>query len=528
MKRACIYARFSSDNQRTESIDAQIRAIREYCVNNKITVVKIYADKAISGTSTDNREEFLKMIKDSKSDLFDYVIVHKLDRFARNRYDQAIFEKKLNDNNVKIISVLEQFNDSPESVILKSVLTGMSEYFSLNLSREVKKGKNENFENCQHIGGTPPLGLDVDKETKLYIINEEEAEIVRLIFQLALEGNGYGKITDILNKRGFLSKRKKPFGKGGIRDLLRNEKYIGTYIMGKKDRKGKATGTEKRKEDVIPAIIDKNVFFTVQEMLNKKRSIRKSNAKVDYLLTGFMKCACGGKFTGVGYKKGRNQKYNYYGCTNKKRKINDCDSTDIRKEVIEELVFNTIKHEIFREDRIDFFINELKNKINTQNENFEVLSKKNNQAILNIKNKKEKLLGLFLDSHISEEEFKMKNNKLELEMIECIKESEMIRNISVVDVDKIESYVRDLAIDFDNKDVRIKKQMLQTFVDEIIISKDTITIKLKFFGLADSDNGGALERNRTPNPLIRSQMLYPIELRVQHYYHINFSHYFQY
>ena len=132
MKRACIYARFSSDNQRTESIDAQIRAIREYCVNNKITVVKIYADKAISGTSTDNREEFLKMIKDSKSDLFDYVIVHKLDRFARNRYDQAIFEKKLNDNNVKIISVLEQFNDSPESVILKSVLTGMSEYFYRN------------------------------------------------------------------------------------------------------------------------------------------------------------------------------------------------------------------------------------------------------------------------------------------------------------------------------------------------------------------------------------------------------------
>ena len=133
-----------------------------------------------------------------------------------------------------------------------------------------------------------------------------------------------------------------------------------------------------------------------------------------------------------------------------------------------------------------------------------------------------------MDSHISEEEFKTKNDKLELEMIDYIKESEVIRNISVVDVNKIESYVRDLAVDFDNKDVRIKKQMLQTSVDEIIISKDTITIKLKFFGLADSDNGGALERNRTPNPLIRSQMLYPIELRVQHYYHINFSHYFQY
>lgn len=97
-------------------------------------------------------------------------------------------------------------------------------------------------------------------------------------------------------------------------------------------------------------------------------------------------------------------------------------------------------------------------------------------------------------------------------MFDYMKESELIKNNSLTDIDKIESYVRDLAIDFENKDIKIKKQMLQTFVDEIIISKDTITIKLKFFGLTDSDNNGVPKRSRTSNLLVRSQTLYPIEL----------------
>lgn len=138
------YARFSSENQRAESILAQVRAIEEYCKRNGYRLIKIYKDEAISGTSTEDREQFLQMIDDSKNKDFKFVIVHKFDRFARNRYDHAMYEKKLEDNGVKLISVTEQLTDSPESVILKSVLTGMNEYYSLNLAREVKKGQKEN------------------------------------------------------------------------------------------------------------------------------------------------------------------------------------------------------------------------------------------------------------------------------------------------------------------------------------------------------------------------------------------------
>ena len=161
MKNVVAYCRYSSDNQRVESIDAQIRAIEEFCEKNNYNLRKIYVDEATSGTSTEDRENFLQMIEDSKLNNFDYVIVHKFDRFARNRYDHAMYEKTLNDNGVKLLSVLEQVNDSPEAVILKSVLTGMNEYYSLNLAREVKKGLKENALKCVHTGGIPPLGYDL-------------------------------------------------------------------------------------------------------------------------------------------------------------------------------------------------------------------------------------------------------------------------------------------------------------------------------------------------------------------------------
>ena len=160
------YARYSSDNQREESIVAQERAIREFCQKNNYNLIKVYKDEAISGTSIKDRTEFLELIEDSKKREFQCVVVHKFDRFARNRYDHAIYEKKLNDNGVKLLSVLEQLNDSPESVILKSVLTGMNEYYSLNLSREVKKGLNENALKCIHNGGIPPLGYNLDKDRR--------------------------------------------------------------------------------------------------------------------------------------------------------------------------------------------------------------------------------------------------------------------------------------------------------------------------------------------------------------------------
>mgnify|MGYP006390401497 CR=1 FL=1 len=181
--RAAIYARFSSNNQREESIDAQVRAITEYANKNGYVIVKSYIDEAFSAT-TDQRPAFLEMIKACEDDIFDVILIHKLDRFARNRYDSAIYKRMIQDNDIRLISVLENIDDSPESVMLESTLEAVAEYFSRNLAREVRKGLKENALKGNHTGGKPPLGYMLDENKKL-IINSDEAYLVRMIFEIS-------------------------------------------------------------------------------------------------------------------------------------------------------------------------------------------------------------------------------------------------------------------------------------------------------------------------------------------------------
>lgn len=141
LSKAVVYARFSSENQRDESIDAQVRAIKEYCEKNNIQIIKVFADRAKSATSA-NRPEFQEMIKFCENDTtgISMVIVHKLDRFSRDKYDSAMYKQKLKLKGIRVVSVLENLDNSPESLILESVIEGMAQYYSANLAREVAKG----------------------------------------------------------------------------------------------------------------------------------------------------------------------------------------------------------------------------------------------------------------------------------------------------------------------------------------------------------------------------------------------------
>ena len=236
MARAVFYGRFSSNNQREESIDAQLRAVEDFARKNSYELVGNYADKAKSGTNSSKRSEFLRMIKDAEWGLFEVVIVHKLDRFSRDKYDSALYKRKLKQCGVRLISVTEQLDDSPESVILESVIEGMAEYYSKNLARETLKGLKENGYKALHNGGKPPLGYDVNSEKK-YIINEREAESVRLIFDMYTTGYSQSEMVNELNERGFKTKLGTIFKSNSIHSILTNEKYTGVYVYNKSARK---------------------------------------------------------------------------------------------------------------------------------------------------------------------------------------------------------------------------------------------------------------------------------------------------
>ncbi len=129
MKTAAIYARYSSDNQTEQSIEGQLRVCEEYAQRNGIAVTDTYIDRAMTGTN-DNRPEFQRMIKDSAEKRWEVILVYKLDRFSRNKYETAIHKKTLKDNGVKVVSAMENIPDTPEGIILESLLEGMNQYYS--------------------------------------------------------------------------------------------------------------------------------------------------------------------------------------------------------------------------------------------------------------------------------------------------------------------------------------------------------------------------------------------------------------
>lgn len=348
------YARYSSENQRGESITAQLRAIYDYASKNSINIVKIYIDEAQSATS-DNRDDFQNMIADLPETKPDLVLVHKLDRFARDRFDAAYYRREIKRHRARLVAVEQDFGEGPEASLMESILEGFAEYFSKNLSREVKKGHTENAMQGKHCGGIPPLGYNLDANGK-YVINVEEAAAVKLIFNRRLAGYSYKQIASELNKLGFVTKNGRPFGSNSLHDILRNEKYNGVFVYRKtspnNSRQAEDPNQTMRIENAIPRIIDEDTFNRVQEIMNAARNQPRPNEgkPVRYLLTGLIRCGlCGQAMSGdtnTRKYKDRSATYGYYKCGLAKRTKECSNRTRYSKNLIEAEVLNCIEKRV--------------------------------------------------------------------------------------------------------------------------------------------------------------------------------------
>ena len=175
MKTAVIYARYSSDSQSEQSIEGQLRVCQDYAKNNNILILDTYIDRAMTGTN-DSRPDFQRMLKDSNKKAWELVLVYKLDRFSRNKYEMAVHKKTLKDNGIKLISAMEYIPDSPEAILIESMLEGYAEYYSAELSQKVRRGMNESRHKGNFTGGNLLYGYKV--ENKKVLIDEDKAEIV--------------------------------------------------------------------------------------------------------------------------------------------------------------------------------------------------------------------------------------------------------------------------------------------------------------------------------------------------------------
>ena len=345
MKRAVLYARYSSDLQTQNSIDAQLRACRDYCQRNQYSIVTEYCDEALSGRS-DERPDFQRMIDAAKQKSFDVVVCHKIDRFSRDRYDHSHYKRILQRSGVKLEYADQRIDDSPEGGLTESLLIGLSEYYSKNLARETMKGLNERAYKGKFNGGIPPLGYEIKDDE--YVINEKEAEAIRFIFTKYIEGWGLSRISQALNELGYSPKRGGRFGKGSLHDILRNEKYIGVYKFGRVRRTADGQRNSHKHDaeaitvaGAIPQIIDNETWEKCKQK-NLENQIRPGSysAKRTYLLTGLLKCKCG--FNMVGHYSNARKK-SWYICGQNTRKAKTCDCKMVECSKIESEVIEMLK-----------------------------------------------------------------------------------------------------------------------------------------------------------------------------------------
>lgn len=501
IKRAVAYARFSSNNQRDESIDAQLRAIREYCERNNIQLVEIYTDEAQSAT-TDMRDDFKNMIDDifaGKLDI-DTVLVHKFNRFARNKYDSAIYKKRLRDIGIKVVSVTQPIDDSPEGRILESLIEAMDEYYSENLALEVKKGMLENALKGKHTGGGRLLGLSVDNEGFYY--PDENAPIVRRIFQEYADGVPKAQIVARLNAEGYRNQYGRPFNTRTLLDYLENEKYIGNYVY-------HHTSTETIRLDGIirEPIIDEDLWEAVQE---KKRNRNKPrHRKRKYIMTGKLKCGvCGFTYCGAGGKK-KNKKGDvaaYYKCAGKTKHKNSCNNSSLNKDYYEKLITDIITENVLTDNAIDSIAKSVLQQLEKERKAPQTSTEKLTKQLNKVKDQQAKLMELYINGGIEMNMLEAKNKALKAEkkyLEDQIEKNAYLEQSQNLELIEVRQFLKEFHRSVSSTDAEYAQILFNTFVEQIVVYPETLDITLRVdFSTLGGDKRNKRGANRFISPLV--------------------------
>ena len=278
MKRAVFYGRYSSANQTEQSIEGQLHVCEKFAAQNGMEITAQYIDRAQTGTNA-NRKAFQQMISDSEGGGFEIVLVYKLDRFARNRFDSAMYKRKLRDNGVRVVSATENIADTPEGIIMEAVLEGMDEYYSAELSRKMRRGREESFRKGKFLPTHVPFGYR--KVDQHLMIDETTAPIAKRIFERYAAGERLKDIEIWLNGIGVRNAAGNEWDACSLSRLLHRTYYYGEYKFG--DFEGSVE---------CPAIITRELFDKVQNRLAESAKRRRENSSgFDYMLTGKLYCA---------------------------------------------------------------------------------------------------------------------------------------------------------------------------------------------------------------------------------------------
>lgn len=461
---AVIYARYSSDKQNEQSIEGQIRVIKEYALQNNIPIIDAYIDRAQTGRS-DDRPQFQKMIADSTKREFGYVLVYKFDRFSRDRLNSLLYKRELRMNGVKVVSATEYISDNSQGILFESMIDGYAEYYSAELAEKVRRGNRESRLKGQFTGG--PIAYGYKVENKHVFIKDDEAQIVKKIFEDVANLKTYQSICDELNAKGYRHNGKE-FTDRYIGKMLNNTRYYGMVVV-----------NDEEFPNIYPPIITKELFDRCKSSSEFNKS-RKSHFKssTTYMLSGKIFCGyCSGNVVGDSGKGRHDIYYYYYSCFNRKRKREKCALLSAKKDELEEFIVNGVKNAILHSDKLSEIARYLSEAYNEAAED-DPMIEINRQAIQTNKSQIDNIMNIFKAGFVNDT-LKEELTRLDAEkkQLEAEKEKLLLKSKSRIDETEALSFLVSLLSEEDNS-IEYKQMIIDRFIRKIYLFNDKVSIYL--------------------------------------------------
>lgn len=421
----------------------------------------------MTGTN-DARPDFQRMIKDSNKRQWDYVIVYKLDRFSRNKYEATIHKHTLRENGVKLLSAMENIPDSPEGIILESLLEGMNQYYSAELSQKVLRGLKESYIKGHVTGGKRTYGYNI--VNKKAVINEFEADIIREIFTKFANGQTGKSIADNLIERGIRTDSGHYIDAKRLYKFIENTKYVGRVKHG-----------DTIYTNIYPAIVDEDTWNKVQAIRNSNKFAPGRKKEIfDFILTGKLVCGhCHHLMIGESGTSANGEIYYYYNCMSRRKKRAKCEFHAVKKQWLEDYVIKTTWDLLNDKDVIEVIVGQvckLHESLSKDQVIIKSLTSKRNDAIKASKN----IIAAIEQGIITEQtKTRLKELEAQISQYDFDIEQEKQRNYSYLTPDMIREYLNSI-IRGNIEDITIRKEIVRLFIREIIYDNKKLIIVYNF------------------------------------------------
>lgn len=482
------YIRYSTVNQDDGfSIEYQVSEIDQYLKKHGMVLEKTHIDQAQTATKVAGRDEFFALIEDVKKGLVDAIIVYKMNRLFRNSLESHKYRKLFRDHKVKIISVTQHIDEeTSEGRFMTSTLANVDQYLAESTSDHVISSMREMARQGYYTGGRVLYGYKLEtfdhggRERKKYTPNEEQAKNVNLLFKMFADGYSVVQIMKHFMNENILNNYGKHFNEQNLRNMLKNDCYIGTMRYGVKDYDEIVT------VNAHQPIISRELWQAVQYQFEKGKKVKPRKKKYLYALTGKVYCGCcGTHFFGCSSSAVRGDKryvYHSYVCR-QKRNFRNCDNPQITKENLESIVLSSIKINILNETMINDIsekvVDMYKKSPTSISEKINMLSAREKD----IKKELNTLIDMRLNGEMSGDIIKERSAPLEKEKYEIEKLLFSLREQQkyIITPDQVKEFLFDMLYKAENCNEEILKSIFDCFVEKVVITLDKIDIKLRVF-----------------------------------------------